>query len=209
MNVHPSAPTDPDAFLRWNEGREGKRELVKGRVVEYVINVTRAHVRIVTRLLIELASKLDPKRFEAYTVDIGLKTPDGVRYPDLVVDVAGGDGKDLAVTAPVLVCEVLSPSSIVRDTVEKQRDYTGIPSLLSSFVAGRTSGLALVAHRRRLGRPGYDRRARRDHRCPGPVGCDPSLVDLSELASRLSGATCKSFLCTPTGGSMRRRLFGC
>ena len=146
MNVHPSAPTDPDAFLRWNEGREGKRELVKGRVVEYVINVTRAHVRIVTRLLIELASKLDPKRFEAYTVDIGLKTPDGVRYPDLVVDVAGGDGKDLAVTAPVLVCEVLSPSSR-RRFVEKASDYTGVRvgPVLSGLVAGRGACLGLAA----------------------------------------------------------------
>lgn len=129
MNIHSTAPTDPDAFLRWNEGREGKRELVKGRVVEQMINVTRSHVRIVTRLLSELASRLDPSRFEAYAVDIGLKTADGVRYPDLVVDVAGGDGRDLAVTAPVLVCEVLSPSSIVRDTIEKQREYTGIPSV--------------------------------------------------------------------------------
>lgn len=156
MNVHPSAPTDPDAFLRWNEGREGKRELVKGRVVEYVINVTRAHVRIVTRLLIELASKLDPKRFEAYTVDIGLKTPDGVRYPDLVVDVAGGDGKDLAVTAPVLVCEVLSPSSIVRDTVEKQRDYTGIPSVQSYLVLSQDEPRAWLWSRTDAGWAGPD-----------------------------------------------------
>ena len=156
MNVHPSAPTDPDAFLRWNEGREGKRELVKGRVVEYVINVTRAHVRIVTRLLIELASKLDPKRFEAYTVDIGLKTPDGVRYPDLVVDVAGGDGRDLAVTAPVLVCEVLSPSSIVRDTVEKQRDYTGIPSVQSYLVLSQDEPRAWLWSRIDAGWAGPD-----------------------------------------------------
>ncbi len=156
MNVHPSAPTDPDAFLRWNEGREGKRELVKGRVVEYVINVTRAHVRIVTRLLIELASKLDPKRFEVYTVDIGLKTPDGVRYPDLVVDVAGGDGRDLAVTAPVLVCEVLSPSSIVRDTVEKQRDYTGIPSVQSYLVLSQDEPRAWLWSRTDAGWAGPD-----------------------------------------------------
>ncbi len=156
MNVHPSAPTDPDAFLRWNLGREGKRELVNGRVVEYVINVTRAHVRIVTRLLIELASKLDPKRFEAYAVDIGLKTPDGVRYPDLVVDVAGGDGKDLAVTAPVLVCEVLSPSSIVRDFVEKQRDYTGIPSLRSYLVLSQDEPRAWLWSRTDAGWAGPD-----------------------------------------------------
>jgi Uma2 family endonuclease len=134
MNVHSLPPTDPDAFLRWNEGREGKRELVNGQVVEHMINVTRGHVRVVTRLLYELTSRLNPLRFEAYAVDIGLKTPAGVRYPDLVVDVAGGDSGDLAVREPVLVCEVLSPSSIVRDTVEKQREYTGIASVQAYLV---------------------------------------------------------------------------
>ena len=134
MNIHSAPPTDPDAFLRWNEGREGKRELVNGQVVEYMINVTLGHVRVVTRLLSELASKLDPLRFEAYAVDIGLKTPKGVRYPDLVVDVAGGDSDDLAVREPMLVCEVLSPSSIVRDTVEKQQEYTSIASVQAYLV---------------------------------------------------------------------------
>lgn len=134
MNVHSTAPTDPDAFLRWNEGREGKRELVKGQVIEHMINVTRAHAYIVTRVLIELGAALDPVRFDAYAVDIGMKTPDGVRYPDVVVDPAGGDGKDLAVTAPVFVCEVLSPSSIARDMVEKQQEYAGIPSLQAYLV---------------------------------------------------------------------------
>jgi Uma2 family endonuclease len=134
MNIHSTPPTDPDDFLRWNEGREGKRELVNGQVIEYMINVTRGHVRVVTRLLYELTSKLDPRRFEAYAVDIGLKTPEGVRYPDLVVDVAGGESNDLAVREPVLVCEVLSPSSIVRDTVEKQREYTRIASVQAYLV---------------------------------------------------------------------------
>ena len=134
MNVHPAPPTDPDAFLRWNEGREGKRELVNGQVIEYMINVTRGHVRVVTRLLYELTSKLDPLRFEAYAVDIGLKTPNGVRYPDLVVDKAGGASSDLAVREPVLVCEVLSPSSMVRDTVEKQGEYTSITSVQAYLI---------------------------------------------------------------------------
>jgi hypothetical protein len=45
-------PTTADEFLRWNEGREGKREFVRGRVVEMMINVTRNHVDIATNLLL-------------------------------------------------------------------------------------------------------------------------------------------------------------
>ena len=134
MNIHSAPPTDPDAFLRWNEGREGKRELVNGKVVEYMINVTRDHVRVVSRLLVVLTRLLDGSRHEAYAVDIGMKTPSGVRYPDLVVDVAGQNGKDLAVTAPVLVCEVLSPSSHTRDLFEKRDDYSGVQSVQAYLV---------------------------------------------------------------------------
>lgn len=156
MNIHSTAPTDPDAFLRWNEGREGKRELVNGKVVEYMINVTRSHARVVTGLLFELTSKLDPRRFEAYAVDIGLKTPAGVRYPDVVVDVTGGDSRDLAVTAPILVCEVLSPSSIVRDTVEKQREYLGIPSVQAYLVLSQDEPRAWLWSRTISGWTGPD-----------------------------------------------------
>jgi Uma2 family endonuclease len=129
MNVHSTAPTDPDAFLRWNEGREGKYELVNGRVVQNMIRVTRQHVRVVQNLLFFLRTRLDARRYEVLTVDFGIKTPDGVRYPDLMVDIAGGSARDLAGTGPVMVCEVLSPSSIATDMVDKLREYTGIPSV--------------------------------------------------------------------------------
>jgi Uma2 family endonuclease len=134
MNIHPTAPTDPDAFLRWNEGREGKRELVNGKVIEMMIHVTRDHARVVSALMITLAAAFDRTRYEVFSVDFGMKTPSGVRYPDLVVDVAAGSGKDLAVTAPVLVCEVLSPSSIGLDMVEKAADYTAVPTVQAYLV---------------------------------------------------------------------------
>ena len=134
MNLHQSAPTDPDAFLRWNEGREGKRELVKGRIVEMMIHVTRGHARLVSRFLAMLSQALDSSRFDVFVSDFGVKTPDGVRYPDLVVDVVGGNRGDLAVIAPVLVCEVLSPSSLATDFVEKAAEYTSLPSVQAYLV---------------------------------------------------------------------------
>ena len=134
MNIHSNAPTNPDAFLRWNEGREGKYELVKGKVVQNMIRVTRQHARVVQNLMLALRPALDPNQFEVFMVDFGIRTPDGVRYPDVMVDVAGGSDKDLAVTAPVFVCEVLSSSSIAIDMVEKLDEYTGIASVQSYLV---------------------------------------------------------------------------
>jgi len=129
MNIITPTSMDADAFLRWNEGREGKRELVNGRIVDMMVHVTRAHARLVLRLATTLASGLDRSKFEVFASDFGLKTPNGARYPDVVVDVVGGDGRDLAVRAPLLVCEVLFSSSIATDMIEKAAEYTAIASV--------------------------------------------------------------------------------
>ena len=62
MNVHPSAPTDPDAFLRWNEGREGKRELVRGKIIEMMTGATRGHAILVSELSAALRQQIDRDR---------------------------------------------------------------------------------------------------------------------------------------------------
>jgi Uma2 family endonuclease len=134
MNVHSTAPTDPDAFLRWNEGREGKRELVKGKVVEMMTGATWGHARRIRRLARVLEDRLDATRFEVATIDIGVRTPAGVRYPDILVDRFGNDPESLVASAPVLIIEVLSPSSIAIDMVEKAAEYTSLPSLHAYIV---------------------------------------------------------------------------
>jgi Uma2 family endonuclease len=134
MNIVTPTSMDADTFLRWNEGREGKRELVNGRIVEMMVHVTRAHARVVGLLTAALLALVDRSKFDVFASDFGLKTPKGVRYPDVVVDVVGGDGRDLAVTAPVLVCEVLSKSTIATDMIEKAAEYTAVESVQSYLV---------------------------------------------------------------------------
>lgn len=129
MNVHPTAPTDPDAFLRWNEGREGKRELVNGKVVEMMTGGSRGHAILVSELSGLLRSQIDRSRYVVVTSDFGVRTEAGVRYPDLVIDRRGGSNRDLSATGPILIAEVLSPSSLARDMVEKSREYMALPAL--------------------------------------------------------------------------------
>jgi Uma2 family endonuclease len=132
MNIQSRHPTTADEFLRWNEGREGKREFVRGRVVEMMINVTRNHVEIATNLVQALRQQLDRKTFSVGSADFGIRTLDGVRYPDVFVDqkISGSRGSDLAAVNPLLLAEVLSPSSYGRDFVEKMADYQHVESLL-------------------------------------------------------------------------------
>ena len=64
MNLQQKMPTTADEFLRWNEGREGKREFVRGRVVEMMINVTRNHWRLANRLERQLAAQLGDEYYD-------------------------------------------------------------------------------------------------------------------------------------------------
>ncbi|MGN6468990.1 MAG: Uma2 family endonuclease [Rhizobiaceae bacterium] len=131
MNLQTRYPTTPDEFLRWNEGREGKREFVRGRVVELMINTTKNHARLAARLTAALLAHLPFPPYTVGSADFGVKTPDGVRYPDIFVDMetATSKGTDLAASHPLLLAEILSPSSYSRDFGEKVADYTGLPTL--------------------------------------------------------------------------------
>jgi Uma2 family endonuclease len=131
MNLQSRYPTTPDEFLRWNEGREGKREFVRGRVVEMMIQVTRNHARVAFNLEMALGRRLNLDSMDIGSADFGVLTPDGVRYPDVYVDQRSQDsyGSDLAATNAVFIAEILSPSSYGRDFVEKLSDYKGLSTL--------------------------------------------------------------------------------
>ncbi len=64
----------------------------------------------------------------------GPQTP---RYPDIVVDRAGGDAKDHTATAPVLLAEVMSPSTAEIDLGDKAVAHLRLPSLLAYMVLSR------------------------------------------------------------------------
>ena len=82
-----------------------------------------------------LEKRLDPGRWTVLTSDFGVDLgPSTVRYPDVVVDVAGGRFKDLTATAPVLIAEVVSPSSEKEDLGAKAEEYVRLPSLSAYLV---------------------------------------------------------------------------
>ena len=60
--------------------------------------------------------------------------PIPIRFPDVVVDAAGQASGDLKATAPVLIAEVLSPSSERIDLGDKAAEYLRLPSLLAYLV---------------------------------------------------------------------------
>src|SRR4051794_10417843 len=126
MNIQLPAHIDKTAFLAWAEGREGRYELVQGRVV-MMTGFSRNHGRIVRRVARLLEDQLDSHEWEVIA-DFGLDAgPATLRYPDIVVDRAGGGGRDYTATSPVLLIEVLSPSSVAVGLREKPAEYLQLP----------------------------------------------------------------------------------
>ncbi|MEJ2377732.1 MAG: Uma2 family endonuclease [Pseudolabrys sp.] len=133
MNVHQPTHMDKAAFLAWAEGQEGRFELVKGRVVMRP-GVSRRHGLIVGNPYMALRSQLDPQRWQVIA-EFGLDAePETLRYPEIVVDAAGGGGKDYTATSPALVVEVLSPSTAAIDLGDKAAEYLKLPTVEAYLV---------------------------------------------------------------------------
>jgi len=143
MNVQPNLRMDKAAFIAWMRANEGRYELAGGRVV-MMPGASRAHGMLVTNLVVSLRSRLDPRQ-SAIISEFGLDAgPETLRYPDIVVDRAGGGAKDYTATAPVLLVEVLSPSTAATDLGDKAAEYLEIPSLLAYIVLSQDAPKAWV-----------------------------------------------------------------
>lgn len=134
MNIQSNLSMDKPAFLAWIEAKEERCELAGGRVV-MMPRPTRAHALIKANLAVTaLRSRLERSQWEVimtFGLDAG---PDTFRYPDVMVDRAGGNNKDFAATAPVLLAEVLSPENAEIDLGDKVAEYLELPSLLAYIV---------------------------------------------------------------------------
>jgi len=133
MNVQ--VPTmDSAAFLAWAEGREGRYELANGHVL-MMTGGSVGHALVVRGLFKALDSRLAGTRWITLSSDLAVRIdPSTVRYPDVVVDAAGGKLKDPAATTPALIAEVLSPSSVTSDLGDKATEYLRLGTV-SAYLA--------------------------------------------------------------------------
>jgi Uma2 family endonuclease len=144
MNVQLDLRMEKPEFLAWVQAHEGRYELAGNRVV-MMTGGSRGHAILVRRLAAALEKRLDSHRWTVLTSDFGVDVgPSTVRYPDVVVDVAGGRLKDLSATAPALIAEVISPSSAKDDLGAKAAEYVRLPSLSVYLVLAQDEPKAWV-----------------------------------------------------------------
>lgn len=126
-------------FFAWLQTKEGGRyELKNGEIVVHAGSTMR-HAGLSARFLHALMVQLDADTWLVAGSDAAIEVGDDIiRYPDVVV-VRRGPDADVAPSTnrPVIIVEVLSPSSMGRDMHEKRSEYTGLPSLQAYIVASQ------------------------------------------------------------------------
>ena len=152
--AEPAQPTMTlDEFLRWAEGRPGRYELVAGRVVAMAPERA-AHVRCKYRIAEALTRSVARAGVdcEVFTDGLMVRIDHLTAYgPDALVH-CGPRLSDDALEAPhpVIVVEVVSPSSGAVDRGRKLVDYFRLPSLRHYLVLDPDR--RVVVHHERAGR---------------------------------------------------------
>ena len=145
---------DKATFYRFiaNAPDNERYEYVEGRIVQQQPGGTLEHASIAKRFAGAIERQLEET---AWTVlsgsDRGVDTKKTVRFPDVVVEPAGAASDSISTDKPVLLVEVLSPSSGDRDLTTKPDEYMGIASLQAYIVASQTAPECLVWLRRANG----------------------------------------------------------
>jgi Uma2 family endonuclease len=136
MNARFELKMDRATFDRWVQDQEGRYEWKQGAVID-MNDVTRGHRRLVANFLRALSTRLDLDRWDVGASDFGVEADDWVRFPDLIVEPMDMELKGRRAKQPVVLVEVLSPSSKTRELIEKPNEYLTFESLEAYVVASQ------------------------------------------------------------------------
>ena len=125
-----------DEFLAWEEEQPERHERIGG-VVHAMVGGSLRHNRI-TRNVVVLLNGAALPGCEAFFTAIKVVTPaEDVMYPDVLVACGQLDGRATFLDAPVVLVEVLSPSTQRLDHTRKRWAYATIPSLRHYLLVGQ------------------------------------------------------------------------
>jgi len=129
MNLALRKPMTLAEFLEWEE-RQPTRYEFDGVGPVAMTGGTLAHARIQRNLAFALTGRLRGKPCEFLGSDLKIRTTDDrVRYPDGFVTCAGGQNASTVLSDPIVIFEVLSPSTAAKDRIVKAREYQAMPSV--------------------------------------------------------------------------------
>ena len=140
------AKFDKAAFLQWVQTQERRFELKDGRVIMQA-GGTKRHVRLIGSITSALITRLDRALWAVAPCDQAVEIGEDIRYPDVVVERLLDDGRSQTTEVPVVLVEVLSPSSVGTDMTVKLAEYTSLASLEAYIVFSQDAPLCWVWQR--------------------------------------------------------------
>ena len=141
----------PEEYLAWERKSDTKHEYLGGEIIA-MSGASRAHSLIVTNISGELYIQLKGETCEVHTNDIRVRTSPEISYfyPDILV-VCGEprfeDNTFDTLLNPIVLVEVLSPSTEAYDRGEKFEHYQQLTSLREYILVSQDE--VRVEHHRR------------------------------------------------------------
>ncbi len=120
-----------EEYIAFELKAERRHEFINGQLFEMPGELDTNNA-LALALAFLLMKSLSPKNFMVFAHDVKVAIPGEEKYyyPDVfVTNEPRTEENKYIKTAPVLIAEILSPSSRITDTVDKYLDYTKIPSL--------------------------------------------------------------------------------
>ena len=121
-------PMTLDEFLAWEERQELRYEFDGFQPVA-TTGGSYAHDAVSMNLAAALVSRLRGTPCRAHGSNLKVSAEGRVRYPDAFVTCQSYGNADKFARDPVVIFEVLSPSTAGTDRIDKVREYTALSSL--------------------------------------------------------------------------------
>lgn len=121
-------PMSLDEFRAWAEQQELRWEF-DGFEPVAMTGGTVAHGQIQLNILRRLGDRLDGKTCRVFGSELSILVAGSIRYPDAFVTCEPVADDATVVTEPVVIFEILSPSTATNDFGVKNREYRDTPSV--------------------------------------------------------------------------------
>ncbi len=128
MNVVLRKPMSLDEFLQWEE-RQGLRYEFDGFQPMAMTGGTSEHSAIQRNLITALTVRLRGQPCQAFGSDLKILAAGSIRYPDAFVVCSPIPRGTTVIADPVVVFEILSPSTATTDHIVKNQEYRDTPSI--------------------------------------------------------------------------------
>lgn len=130
----------PADYINGELKSDVKHEYDNGYIVA-MVGASRAHNLIALTLASEIKQHLKGKSCRTYISDMKVriqsKTNDLFYYPDVMISCDSSPPSEYYEDKPIIIIEVLSPTTETRDKLEKLSAYASIPSLKEYFTVSQ------------------------------------------------------------------------